>query len=77
MRVCRVYVRQARPGIASFKDDAAPPHEAFVYHAAGLGGEGSSSYIDSVILRDREPLEVIGSISSRDLVVDLDPETLL
>ena len=31
----------------------------------------------NVILRDREPLDLIGSISARDLVVDLDPETLL
>jgi RHS repeat-associated protein len=28
--------------------------ERFVYHQAGLGGWGSSSYIDSVMLRDRD-----------------------
>jgi hypothetical protein len=30
------------------------PKERFVYHAAGLAGAGGSSYIDSVILRDRD-----------------------
>ncbi len=30
------------------------PKERFDYHAAGLGGSGSSSYIDRVILRDRD-----------------------
>ena len=32
-------------------DDA---KELFVYHAAGLNGGGGSSYIDSVLLRDRD-----------------------
>jgi primosomal protein N' (replication factor Y) len=31
----------------------------------------------NVILRDREPLELIGTLASRDLMIDLDPETLL
>ena len=31
----------------------------------------------NVILRDREPLELIGALGSRDLTIDLDPETLL
>ncbi|QKK07512.1 MAG: hypothetical protein HND58_04595 [Planctomycetota bacterium] len=30
------------------------PKEQFVYHNAGLAGAGSSSYIDAVILRDRD-----------------------
>jgi len=30
------------------------PKERFIYHLAGLGGYGGSSYIDSVILRDRD-----------------------
>ena len=32
----------------------ASPKERFVHHAAGLAGGGGSSYIDSVILRDRD-----------------------
>ncbi len=28
--------------------------ESFLYHAAGLGGNGGSSYIDDVILRDKD-----------------------
>ncbi len=31
----------------------------------------------NVILRDREPLELIGTLAARDLTIDLDPETLL
>jgi RHS repeat-associated protein len=30
------------------------PKERFIYHMAGWGGAGGSSYIDSVILRDRD-----------------------
>ncbi len=30
------------------------PKETFIWHAAGLDGRGDSSYIDSVILRDRD-----------------------
>ncbi|MBX3402908.1 MAG: hypothetical protein KF699_05780 [Phycisphaeraceae bacterium] len=30
------------------------PKELFIYHAAGVAGYGGSSYIDSVILRDRD-----------------------
>ncbi len=30
------------------------PKERFVFHAAGLDGQGSSSYIDSMVLRDRD-----------------------
>jgi len=39
--------------IASFRNQDANPKEAFVYHAAGKAGRGGASYIDSVILRDR------------------------
>lgn len=35
-------------------DAADQPRERFVYHAAGMDGRGSSSYIDDVILRERE-----------------------
>lgn len=31
----------------------------------------------NVILRDRDPLELIGAVQGRDLIIDLDPETLL
>ncbi len=32
----------------------ADPKERFVYHNAGLAGGGGSSYIDAVVLRDRD-----------------------
>ena len=34
-------------------DPESGPEEVFVHHAAGIGGSGSSSYIDNVLLRDR------------------------
>ncbi len=37
-----------------YTDFDSDPHELFVYHNAGLGGRGGSSYIDRVILRDRD-----------------------
>ncbi|MFN7021239.1 MAG: RHS repeat-associated core domain-containing protein [Phycisphaerales bacterium] len=40
--------------VATFRADDADPKEVFVHHNAGLGGYGGSSYIDSVILRDRD-----------------------
>jgi RHS repeat-associated protein len=40
--------------VAVYRDQDANPKEAFIYHAAGLAGMGGSSYIDSVILRDRD-----------------------
>ncbi|MFN0134364.1 MAG: hypothetical protein ACKVW3_17765 [Phycisphaerales bacterium] len=40
--------------LATFREDDADPKERFVYHAAGLGGYGGSSYIDDVICRDRD-----------------------
>ncbi|MEX2219388.1 MAG: RHS repeat-associated core domain-containing protein, partial [Phycisphaerales bacterium] len=40
------------PNDANTEDD--DPKERFVYHAAGFGGYGGSSYIDSVILRDKD-----------------------
>ncbi|MBL9030839.1 MAG: RHS repeat-associated core domain-containing protein [Phycisphaerae bacterium] len=40
--------------VATFLASDADPKEVFVYHNAGLGGNGGSSYIDTVILRDRD-----------------------
>lgn len=40
--------------IATFRNQDASPKEALVYHEAGSGGSGDASYIDSVILRDRD-----------------------
>lgn len=40
--------------LATFRDQDAHPKEAFVYHNSGGGGFGGSSYVDSVILRDRD-----------------------
>ncbi len=40
--------------VATYRADDDNPKEAFVPHQAGLDGTGSSSYIDSVILRQRD-----------------------
>jgi RHS repeat-associated protein len=40
--------------VATFRDDDQHPKEVFVHHAAGLDGFGGSSYIDAVVLRDRD-----------------------
>jgi RHS repeat-associated protein len=40
--------------VATFRDSDASAKESFVYHAAGVAGRGGSSYIDSVILRDKD-----------------------
>jgi RHS repeat-associated protein len=40
--------------VATFIASQSTPKEQFYYHTAGLGGYGGSSYIDSVILRDRD-----------------------
>jgi RHS repeat-associated protein len=39
-----------------FRDEDAAPKESYVSHAAGNAGRGSSSYIDSVVMRDRDAL---------------------
>jgi RHS repeat-associated protein len=46
--------RSSTRQVAAYRDQDANPKEAFIYHAAGLAGAGGSSYIDSVILRDRD-----------------------
>ncbi len=40
--------------VAVFRDQDNDPKESFIYHNAGIAGVGGSSYIDSVILRDRD-----------------------
>ncbi|MBL1217204.1 MAG: hypothetical protein D8M59_06870 [Planctomycetes bacterium] len=40
--------------VATFREDDTSPKEQVVNHNAGLDGRGSSSYIDSVILRDKD-----------------------
>ncbi|MBX3377511.1 MAG: hypothetical protein KF678_10975 [Phycisphaeraceae bacterium] len=40
--------------IATFRAGDDDPKERFVYHAAGLDGNGGSSYIDAMVLRDRD-----------------------
>ncbi len=40
--------------IGTFRDQDTSPKESFVYHGAGKAGRGGASYIDSVILRDRD-----------------------
>ena len=40
--------------VATYRETDSDPKEQFVYHNAGLGGSGSGSYIDEVILRDRD-----------------------
>jgi RHS repeat-associated protein len=39
---------------ATFRTDDSDPKEQFVYHNAGNDGRGPSSYIDTVILRDKD-----------------------
>jgi len=52
---------------ATYWDDG-DPKEQFVHHAAGQRGFGGSSYIDSVILRDRD--DTSGWASSSDGVLE-------
>lgn len=40
--------------MAVSRDGDESPKEEFAWHNAGLGGTGGSSYIDSVIFRDRD-----------------------
>lgn len=40
--------------LGSYRASDANPKERLVYHNAGLGGRGSSSYIDSVVLKDSD-----------------------
>ncbi len=40
--------------VATYRDSDVHPKEQFVYHAAGMDGYGSSSYIDAAILRSRD-----------------------
>jgi RHS repeat-associated protein len=40
--------------VATYRETDANPKEQFVYHSSGLGGSGSGSYIDAVVLRDRD-----------------------
>jgi RHS repeat-associated protein len=53
--------------INTYRDTDSSPKERFVYHAAGLGGYGGSSYIDSVILRDRDANTAWGSAADGTL----------
>jgi hypothetical protein len=40
--------------VAVYRGDAADPYEQYVWHNAGLGELGGSSYIDALVLRDRD-----------------------
>lgn len=40
--------------VATFRNQDSNPKEAFVYHEAGSGGYGDSSYPDSAVLRDKD-----------------------
>ncbi len=40
--------------VATVRAGDANPKEAFAYHAAGFAGSGGSSYIDSVIMREKD-----------------------
>ena len=40
--------------VATYRSTDSSPKEQFVHHMAGLGGYGGSSYIDAVILRERD-----------------------
>lgn len=47
------YDERWRP-VATFRESDSDPKERFLYHAAGAGGFGTSSYIDLVVMRDRD-----------------------
>jgi RHS repeat-associated protein len=47
------YDERWRP-VAVYRESDSEPKERFLYHAAGWGGYGTSSYIDTVVLRDRD-----------------------
>lgn len=40
--------------VATLRDTDSNPKEVFVHHNAELGGFGGSSYIDGMVLRDRD-----------------------
>jgi hypothetical protein len=40
--------------VAVYRGNAADPYEQYVWHNAGMGGFGGSSYIDALVLRDRD-----------------------
>ena len=40
--------------VATFRADDNSPKEQFLYHQAGLDGSGGSSYIDAVVLRQKD-----------------------
>ncbi len=40
--------------VANFREDDTAPKEEFVNHEAGLDGRGGSSYINAVVLRDKD-----------------------
>jgi hypothetical protein len=48
-----VYDEQWR-SVSVYEDSESDPRETFVYHSAGQGGSGSSSYIDDVVRRKRD-----------------------
>ncbi len=48
-----VYDLKWRP-VATYRGTDANPKERFIFHNAGLAGRGTSSYIDSVIMRDKD-----------------------
>jgi len=47
------YDERWRP-VATYRGSDASPKEQFVFHAAGNSGVGGASYIDSVVLRDKD-----------------------
>lgn len=40
--------------VATYREGDSDPKELFLYHAAGAKGLGTASYVDSVVLRDRD-----------------------
>jgi RHS repeat-associated protein len=40
--------------VATYRDSDSNPKEQFIFHNAGANGVGGSSYIDSVVLRDKD-----------------------
>jgi RHS repeat-associated protein len=40
--------------VATYRDTDSDPKEQFIYHCAGADGLGGSSYIDTIVLRDKD-----------------------
>ena len=49
--------------VGMYRGSDASPKEQWVHHAAGLGGRGGSSYVDAIVLRDKDANTAWGAAS--------------